>query len=200
MRKKRPFLIALKTNLLYDVALLPNLSIEVPFGRKREWSALIEGNWSWWDTGANRYNYHRIQVAGVELRRWLPSLYCNCDNTTPLTGWYIGAYCYGGDYDIRLFADQNSDLGQQSLWTYSAGLTAGYSLIIGKRFNLAFGIGAGYIGGEYSKYNVSECKEGVFPRVSRHERNYFGVTKAEVSLVWLIGKALNRSKGKEASR
>ena len=95
------------------------------------------------------------------------------------------------DYDIRLFADENSDVGQQSRWSYSAGLTLGYSMPIARRFNLEFGLGVGYLGGEYKKYDVSDCADGVFPVLGSYKRNYFGLTKAGVSLVWLIGSKAN---------
>lgn len=192
---KKPFYIAVKNNLLYDAVLLPNLSVEIPFGRNYKWSALIEGNWSWWDTGASKYNYHRIQMAGVELRRWFGNRSGN-----PLNGWFVGAYGYGGDYDIRLFANKNSDVGQQSLWSYSGGLTFGYAMPIGRRFNLEFGIGAGYLGGKYKKYDVSDCADGVFPVLGTYQRDYFGLTKASVSLVWQIGSGVNVKNRKGVSR
>lgn len=194
-RAKKPFFIAVKTNLLYDAALLPNLSIEIPFGQNYKWSAALEGNWSWWDTGASKYNYHRIQMAGVEVRRWFGNRSGN-----PLNGWYVGLYGYGGDYDIRLFADKNSDIGQQSLWSYSGGLTFGYAMPVGRRFNLEFGFGVGYLGGIYKKYNVSDCRDGVFPLLSTHRRNYFGLTKATVSLVWQIGSGVNVNDRKGVAR
>lgn len=193
--EKKPFFIAVKNNMLYDVVLLPNLSVEVPFGRNYEWSAVVEGNWSWWNTGADKYNYHRIQMAGVEMRRWFGNKTGN-----PLNGWYAGVYGYGGDYDIRLFTDKNSDTGQQSLWSYSAGLTIGYAIPVGRRFNLEFGLGVGYFGGKYKKYTVSNCQDGVFPLLSTHRRTYFGPTKAGVSLVWLIGSGVNNKKRKEEAR
>ncbi|WP_280744581.1 MULTISPECIES: DUF3575 domain-containing protein [unclassified Parabacteroides] len=195
LEERKPFYIAVKNNLLYDLALLPNLSIEIPFGRDYKWSVAAEGNWSWWDTGASKYNYHRIQMAGIEVRRWFGNRTGN-----PLNGWYVGLYGYGGDYDLRLFADKNSDKGQQSLWSYSGGLTIGYAIPIGRRFNLEFGLGVGYFGGEYKKYDVSDCEEGVFPLLSTHDRTYFGPTKVGISLVWQIGSGVNKSKRKEALR
>lgn len=186
-KEKRPFYIAVKNNLLYDLALLPNLSIEIPFGYNYNWSVGIEGNWSWWDSGAEKYNYHRIQMAGLEVRRWFFNWTGN-----PLNGWYAGIYGYGGTYDLRLFAKEKKDKGVLSNWSYSAGATVGYAMPIGKRFNLEFGIGLGYLGGKYHKYNVSECADDVFPRISTHQRHYFGLTKANVSLVWQIGSGFNK--------
>lgn len=182
-KKKKPFYIAIKTNLLYDAALLPNLAVEVPFGKNYRWSVAAEGNWSWWDTGANNYNYHRIQMAGVELRRWF-----EYKTRRPLNGLYVGAYAYGGTYDVRLFAKKDTDKGQLSDLSYSAGLSLGYVIPIGWRWNLEFGIAAGYFGGKYKKYNHSTCEDGTFPWLSSHNRNYFGLTKANISIVWVIGK------------
>lgn len=191
-KPKRPFVMAVKNNLIYDAVLLPNLSIEIPFGRNYRWSAGIEGNWSWWNTNADDYHYHRIQIAGAELRRWFGNKTGN-----PLNGWFVGTYGYGGTYDLRLFTDEKSDEGQLSNWTYSGGLTFGYAMPIAERFNLEFGLGVGYLGGKYHKYSIGDCEECLFPWRSTHQRKYIGLTKANISLVWLIGNITNKNKGKE---
>lgn len=189
--RKKPFTMVIKNNLIYDAILLPNLTAEIPFGRNYEWSLGVSGNWSWWSTGANRYHYYRIQMAGVELRRWFGD---QTDN--PLNGWFVGAYGYGGTYDIRLFTNKNSDKGRLSNWSYSAGLTFGYTMPISKRFNLEFGLGIGYFGGKYDKYTIGECGDCIFPQQSTHRKNYVGPTKANISLVWLIGDVFNNEKRK----
>lgn len=186
---KKPFYIALKNNLVYDLALLPNLAVEIPFGRDYRWSAEVEGHWSWWNTGegsSRSWWYHRIQMAGLEFRYWLGDR----SKRDPLTGWYIGAYGFGGTYDVRMFTSENPDLGQLSNLSYSAGLSVGYSVPVARRLNLEFGLGFGYFGGEYKKYYRSACGDE-FPWVSTHERNWFGPTKAKVSLVWQIGSGVN---------
>lgn len=195
VRVRKPFYIVVKNNLLFDLALLPNLAIEIPFGKNYKWSAEVEGHWSWWNTGADDYHYHRIQMAGVELRHWFANKTGN-----PLNGWYAGIYGYGGTYDLRLFTNDNDDKGYLSDWSYSAGLSIGYAMPIAKRWNLEFGLGIGYFGGKYKKYDVSDCKDNTFPWLSTHNRNYVGLTKAKVSLVWLIGSGTNRKKGKEVGR
>lgn len=182
-KDKKPFYVALKNNLLYDIALLPNLGIEVPFGRNYNWSAGIKGNWSWWNTSADDYHYHRIQIAELEVRRWFDRE----EEQKPLTGWFVGAYGYGGTYDVRLFTDENSDKGYLSNWSYSGGLTVGYAKSIAKRLNLEFGLGLGYFGGKYYKYDVGSCPGCTFPKRSTHQRSYWGPTQANISLVWLLG-------------
>lgn len=182
---RRPFYLAIKNNLLYDLALLPNLAVEIPFGWDYRWSIEVQGNWSWWSTGAPNYRFHRIQMAGLEMRYWFGNWAGD-----PLQGFFVGAYGYGGTYDIRLFSKKNSDLGQLSDKSWSAGLSVGYAMPISRRFSLEFGLGLGYIGGQYHKYYRSDCADE-YPKVSIHDRNYFGPTKANISIVWLIGSGVN---------
>jgi len=193
-KSRKPFYIALKNNLIYDIGLLPNLGIEIPFGRNYNWSVAIEGNWSWWNTGADSYNYHRIQIAELEVRRWFKRE----EGQRPLTGWFAGVYGYGGTYDIRLFTDKDSDKGYLSNWSYSGGLTIGYAKSIARGFNLEFGLGLGYIGGKYYKYDIGSCPECDFPKRSTHQMEYWGPTQANVSLVWLIGGNTGKNNRKEA--
>lgn len=68
----------------------------------------------------------------------------------------------------------------------------GYSLPIGRRFNLDFGIGLGYIGGEYKVYEPIDVHY-VWQRTQK--RHWIGPTKAEISLVWLIGRGNYNQKG-----
>lgn len=191
VEERKPFYIALKTNLLYDGVLLPNIAVEVPFGRNHAWSAEAEMNWSWWNTSDPRWWYHRIQMGGFEFRRWLG----NRADRDPLGGFYVGAYVYGGTYDVRLFTDDNPDLGQLSDFSWSAGLSVGYSARLSRRLNLELGLGLGYFTGEYKKYYRCSCADE-FPWVSTHKRQWFGPTKAKASLVWLIGSGVNKTKDK----
>ena len=83
-----------------------------------------------------------------------------------------------------------------SLWekcNYAVGVEYGYSLPVGRRLNLDFVIGAGYWGGEYHTY-VPDGDQYVWRETRR--RRWFGPTKAEVSLVWLLGRGnYNDKKG-----
>ena len=83
-----------------------------------------------------------------------------------------------------------------SLWekcNYAVGVEYGYSLPVGRRLNLDFVIGAGYWGGEYHTY-VPDGGRYVWRETRR--RHWFGPTKAEVSLVWLLGRGnYNDKKG-----
>lgn len=170
---------ALKTNMAYNALLLPNLSAEFSLGKK--WSLGVEGIYSWWKFGNT--SFERVQIGGVELRKWFGR-----KSSTPLNGYFVGAYAMAGTYDI-----QTGGYGYLSDFSYSAGLTFGYSMPIARRLNLELGIGLGYFGGEYKKYTY-DATENCYPWLGTFERHYIGPTKANVSLVWLLGGGTNSRK------
>lgn len=178
----KPHYYAVKTNLLYDAALLPNVAFEFSLGKR--WSMEVEGMWSWWNTRTTHKFCHRIQMGSIEGRKWLGN-----PAKTPLTGHYLGVYAMGGSFDLRY----NTTKGYQSDFGYSAGVSYGYSKPLRKRLNLELGLAVGYAGGEYKKYTY-DSKHDRFPWISTHDLSYFGLTKAKVSLVWLIGSGINEGK------
>ena len=190
---KRPVFVALKTNLLYDAALLPNLSAEIYLGKK--WSLAVEGNWSWWtfDKPIQNQWFHRIQAGGAELRYWVKSPY-------PLNGHAIGIYSLLGNYDVRMFTKNEDTPGYVSPKSWSAGLSYGYSMPISNRFNLEFGVAFGYVGGKYYEYDYcmrhEQWEKGTHDHEKVYKSNYFGPTRVGVSLVWLLGTG-NNPKDKE---
>ena len=74
-----------------------------------------------------------------------------------------------------------------------AGIEYGYSLPIGRRLNIDFTIGVGYMGGKLVDYVPGN---GFYIWQKTRHFNWFGPTKAEISLVWLIGRGnYNAKKG-----
>ena len=178
-KPSKPLHIALKTNLLYDVALLPNLTVEWYMGK--QWSLAVEGNENWWIFGSpvQDRQYYRIQMAGIELRRWFKSPY-------PLHGHALGIYSMIGNYDARFSPKDENSTGYLSYLSWSAGLSYAYSFPIARRFNLELGLAAGYVGGRYYKYNYY-MPDKEWERLATYNRGYIGPTRASVSLVWLLG-------------
>ncbi|MDR0542081.1 MAG: DUF3575 domain-containing protein [Dysgonamonadaceae bacterium] len=175
---KAPAFFALKTNLLYDALLLPNLTAEWYIGR--QWSLAVEGNWSWWtfDRPIQNWWYHRIQAAGVEVRKWINSSY-------PLQGHALGAYAMTGNYDVRLFTENEYTQGQLSYQSWSAGLSYAYSFPVARKFNLELGLAFGYVGGRYYRYDYCMTHEHWAPHAT-FNRSYWGPTRVGISLVWLL--------------
>ena len=59
-----------------------------------------------------------------------------------------------------------------------------YSMPIAERLNIDFSLVAGYMGGRYYKYIPID---GHYVWQSTHNRHWWGPTKIEVTLVWLLG-------------
>lgn len=169
----KPFYMDIRTNLLYDAALVPNIGVEFYLGRR--WS--IAGNWmyAWWHSD-KRHNYWRVYGGDLELRKW----FGRRSKEKPLTGHHLGLYGQIVTYDFELGA--RGYLGDR--WSYGAGISYGYSVPIARRLNLDFTIGVGYLGGEYKEYlPIDDCYVW---QVTKN-RHWFGPTKAEIQLIWLIG-------------
>lgn len=178
----RPFYWALKTNALYDVAMVPNVGVEIYIGKG--WS--VNANWmyAWWSK-RSKNNFWRIYGGDVEVRRWLGEQ----ASRKTLQGHHVGVYGQGVTYDFELGG--RGYLGDK--WSFGGGLSYGYSLPVGKRLNMDFTLGLGYLTSEYKEYLPIE---GHYVWQLTKRLHWWGPTKAEVSLVWLLGREnANRQKG-----
>ena len=183
--ERRPFYMAVKTNMLYDLALVPNIGVEFYLGKR--WSIAADWMYAWWKTD-RRHWYWRTYGGDVEIRHWLGKK----AKEKPLTGHHVGLYGGIVTYDFELGG--RGYLGDK--WSYGGGVSYGYSCPIAPRLNLDFTLGIGYLGGEYKEYlPIDDCY--VWQATKR--RHWFGPTKLEVSLVWLIGHG-NQNKGKGGKR
>lgn len=123
---------------------------------------------------------------------------CNIEQSEkPLAGHHIGLYGRIFTYDFE--TGGTGYMGGKpggTLWdkmNYSVGLEYGYSLPVARRLNLDFVIGVGYWGGEYHKYAPID---GHYVWKETRRRHWFGLTEAEISLVWLLGRGnYNEKKG-----
>lgn len=168
-----PFYMALKTNLLYDTSLVPNLGVEFYLGKG--WSVAANWMYAWWKSD-RKHNYWRTYGGDMEIRRWFGKKTME----KPLTGHHIGFYGQIITYDFELGG--RGYLGNR--WSYGAGVSYGYSHPVGKQLNLDFTLGIGYLGGEYKEYIPVG---NFYVWQATRQRRWFGPTKAEISLVWLIG-------------
>ena len=167
--------VALKTNLLYDAVTALNFEVEVPIANR--FSIMAEDVFPWWETG-NKYCFQMWEM-GIEGRVWLKPW--DPKGTEKLRGWFGGLYGMSSKYDFQYDRSLNY---QGEYW--SAGLTAGYAMPIGrkKRVNLEFSLSLGYLQSDYRHYQPT----GDYDKLIRDKYNigkvsYFGPTKAKVSLV-----------------
>ena len=187
---KRPFYMAIKTNMLYDVFAVPNLGAEFYLGKK--FSIAANYMHAWWSKEANNF-YWRYYGADVSLRWW----FGKPTRVKPLQGHHVGVNYQILTYDFQLGSKgimgglPSGNLVDRA--NHIVALEYGYSLPIARRLNLDFGIGFGYHWGLFEEYTPIDGHP-VWQATKR--RQYFGPTKLEVSLVWLIGCGnYNKDKG-----
>ena len=192
---KKPFYMAIKTNMLYDVVAVPNISAEFYLGKgfslsagyTHAWWKVEEKNWFW-----------RYYGAEASLRWWFGKR----SRIKPLQGHHIGVNYQMMTYDFQL-GNQGVLAGKPGGTlidrpSHTVALEYGYSVAIARRLNLDFVVGVGYNWGIFDEYIPID---GHYVWQSTKRRQYIGPTKLEVSLVWLIGHGnYNRNKGKEAKR
>lgn len=189
-RQLKPFYMAIKTNMLFDLLAIPNISAEFYLGKNI--SILANWNYAWWDTDRT-HHYWRFYGGDLALRWWFGKK----AHEKPLTGHHVGVYGGVVTYDFE-FGGTGYMGGLPGHWLWSrfnwyCGAEYGYSLPISRRLNIDFTIGLGYLNGEYRVYDpVDRCY--VWRETRR--RRWVGPTKAEISLVWLIGRGnYNKQKG-----
>lgn len=172
---------ALKSNLLYDALLVPNLSLEASIGSG--WTLGAGGMLAWWSKDA-KHRYWRIYGGGLEIRKYFGTL----AKSKPLQGHHLGIYGDFLTYDFEFGAK-----GYQSKATYAAGIKYGYSHPIANRLNLDFALGIGYL---HSNYKTYVPRDGCYVYQETKKQKWLGPTQAEISLVWLLGKGnTNNKKG-----
>ncbi len=171
-------LLAVKTNLLYDVLVAPNIELETMLGRSARWSIMAEYCNPWWRWSKLDHSYE-IQEGGLEVRYWFSP---RCYKSRPwLSGHFFGVYGAVAKYDMEY--DQTGDQGD----VFSAGLSYGYSWPIASHWNLEFNIAAGVVAGERRHYHAEFESTHLIYKYTKNLL-YVGPTKLKFSLVYIIGK------------
>lgn len=171
--------VAVKTNLLSDAVLSPNLGIEV--GLAPKWTLDMTGQLNVWDMSQDRrWKHWAVQP---ELRYWL------CDR---FSGHFFGAHVHGGQYNIGGFDGRLHFLGTDARklkdtryqgWFAGAGVAYGYAWILGRHWNLEAEVGFGYSYTCYDRFRCAGCGKKVEIGIPHH---YVGPTKAAINLVYLF--------------
>ena len=166
--------IAIKTNLVHDAFLTPDLGIEVVL--PANFSISLTGTYAWWSNDS-RHRYWRIRMGVAEARYW----FGGCADCRFLTGHHAGIYASLFDYDFEFGGRgwQSPDA------SFGVGIAYGYSIKISRNLNLDFGLRAGYSAGTLIKYKP-QC--GTYVCTDRSYQRRFGLTGVAVSLVWFPGR------------
>ena len=140
--------------------------------------------YAWWKTD-RRHRYWRTYGGDIEVRKYLK---CTTSDI-PYNRHYVGLYAQVLTYDFELGG--KGYMGGKpggTLWdrmNYVVAAEYGYSLPVARRLNIDFGIGVGYMGGKYYEYEPIDAH---YVWQATKQRKWFGPTKAEISLKWLIGR------------
>ena len=178
-----PATFAVKTNLLYDAVLIPNIGAELYIGGRLTLGADVFYTWF---SSDNRHRYWQGYGGYFTIRHYFghnskhSSLNTKHFYSKLFSGHHLGLYVLALTYDVEFGGRgyQADKLG------WGGGLEYGYSLPIGRRLNLDFSLGIGYQSGDYKTYDPIDDH---YVWQSTNKRHYFGPTKAEVSLKWLLG-------------
>lgn len=168
--------LAIKTNALYDLALIPNIGAEIHLGK----NFTIGANWhyAWWKSDSALW-YWRTYGGDLNARFW----FGEAAKRKPLTGHHVGLYGQILTYDF-LVGSGKGILADR--WSWSVGAEYGYSWPLAERLNLDVTLGVGYHTGQFYEYMpIDDC----YVWQATKNRKYIGPTKLEVSLVWLFGCA-----------
>lgn len=176
--KKQPFL-ALKTNMLFDLAMMPNVEVEIPVCKR--WSVNSELMFPWWLFDGDKYCL-QIFSGGLEGRYWLG----NRKKREVLTGHFAGLYAGGGKYDL-----QWKENGYQGEFFIAAGISYGYAKRIARNLHLEFNIGVGLLRTTYSHYHANDNYQTLLWQ-SNGRYTWFGPTKAKISLVWMLNHSVKK--------
>lgn len=167
----------IKTNLLPDAALSPNVGVEV--GLKPHWSIDLSGEVNMWTVDGHKWKHWFVQP---EARYWF------CDY---FAKHFVGLHLMGGQYNFGNIRNNIKFLGSDFSkltdyryqgWAVGGGIAYGYSFLLGRHWNLELEIGIGYL---YTWFDEYECKDCGRKTGSSHH-NYFGPTKAAVNLVYVF--------------
>lgn len=170
--------VALKSNLINDAFLSPNIGVE--FGLAPKWTMDINAEANLWTVDGHKWKHAFLRP---EARYWF------CQR---FSGHFVGVMAIGGVYNFgNLNLDLNilgSDLSQlkdkrYQGWAAGAGILYGYAWPVHRHWNIEAAVGFGWIYTQFDSYPCAKCGT----KIDRNKtHNYVGPTKAALSIVYLF--------------
>ena len=168
---------ALKSNLVSDALLSPNLGLEV--GLAPKWTLNVAGQLNLWTVDGHKWRHWLVQP---EARYW----FCR-----RFQGHFLGVHAIGGEFNfgnigtgLRFLGTDLSPLRDRRYegWGAGAGVGYGYAWALSRRWNIEAELGVGWIHARYDAYPCAECGR----RLGSGHHNYFGPTKVAVNLEYVF--------------
>lgn len=175
---QRPFFL-IKTNLLNDAALTPNIEFDIPLAK--HWSISAEYNYGWWLRRDNSFCW-QIQYGGIDLKYWIKP---SSQDYNSMDKWYVTLFYDLGIYDFQF----NASNGTRGDFNVMAGASFGYVLPVNDYISFDLSFGAGFMSTVYQKYFTFE---NVIIKSGSAIKMNFPCPKAKVSLVFVIFKHVKK--------
>lgn len=170
--------VGIKTNLVPDALLSPNLGVEI--GLAPHWSLDLTGEVNFWSVNRHLWKHW---LAQPEARYWF------CDR---FAGHFLGFHALGGQYNfgnihngITFLGSRFKNLSEYRYqgWAAGAGVAYGYAWVLAKHWNLEAEIGIGWLYTRYDKFSCQNCGKKL---ESDRPHNYVGPTKVAVNLEYIF--------------
>lgn len=167
----------MKTNLLADGLLSPNVGVEI--GLKPHWSLDLTGEVNFWTIDGHKWKHWLFQP---EARYWFCEYFAK---------HFVGVHAIGGQYNFGHIGNHTNFLGSNfeplnnhryQGWGIGGGVAYGYSFVLNRNWNIELEIGFGAIYTRFDKYECRECGK----KVGTDDHVYVGPTKAAVNLVYVF--------------
>lgn len=170
--------VAIKTNLVNDIALSPNIGVEV--GLAPKWTLDLSAEMNLWKVDGRSWKHAYFQP---EARYWL------CQR---FAGHFFGFHALGGIYNFGNLNVPFNFLGSNFKelkdkryqgWAVGAGVVYGYAWPVHKHWNIEAALGLGWL---YTRFDSYPCDVCGTKLDRRHPHNYVGLTKLAVSVEYIF--------------
>lgn len=149
-RSRKQAILALKSNLLYDLGTALNVGIEY-YPRNSRWTFAASYTFPWWSND-NSHHYLQLLDGSIEARRYF-------DKQSNHTGHYLSAYVHANLYDLSFDA-------KRAWQGEGAGLGMGYGYVWqpwnNERWKLEAFVRFGYYQSLYDPYHASDPFNGKY--------------------------------------
>lgn len=165
---------AVKTNILSDITGTINLGAE--FRLNRNLTLDLPLSWNPWEINSDKKWKHILLQP--EVRWWTGEVF---------QGSFLGLHAHYAYYNVGglpnpPFSDYMNEHRFQG-WLLGAGVSYGYRWNFNHKWAMEATVGVGYAYLDYDKYPCAHCSE----KISSEVKNYFGPTKAAISLIYGFG-------------
>ena len=172
--------VQLKTNLLYDALIVPNIAAEMHVGKN--YSVGLGYWYTWWSSNPS-HRYWRSYGGEINLRKYFGRQTAK----NPLAGHHLGVVSQMGMYDV-----ERGSRGYMSDFSYTIGAEYGYAFGISRRLTLDLALAVGYFGGTYKVYDPIDTH---YVWQETRSRKWFGPVKAEATLAFRLWKDKPKEEG-----